>query len=222
MKGIALALDGSTYSPSAALLRDGALIAEFRIDSTAAGGKSGRGEQLVPGIAEMLESKSLSAGGIETVICGAGPGSFTSLRIAASVAKGIAFVSGAKLYAVSSLLLSFGGVEDGSYLSVLPAMRGELFALPVSVAGRTPVAAARTHSIIREDAVTAAAKRFNARVIGPGREVDAEPNACEAARLYEAIISAGTVDLNSWEPDYGRLAEAQVKWEASRGRPLRT
>ena len=28
------------------------------------------------------------------------------------------------------------------------------------------------------------------------------------------------VDLDRWEPDYGRLAEAQVKWEATHGRPL--
>ena len=28
------------------------------------------------------------------------------------------------------------------------------------------------------------------------------------------------VELASWEPDYGRLAEAQVKWEAAHGRAL--
>ena len=28
------------------------------------------------------------------------------------------------------------------------------------------------------------------------------------------------VDLDAWEPSYGRLAEAQVKWEAAHGRPL--
>jgi tRNA threonylcarbamoyladenosine biosynthesis protein TsaB len=30
----------------------------------------------------------------------------------------------------------------------------------------------------------------------------------------------GPVDLASWEPDYGRLAEAQVRWERAHGRPL--
>jgi tRNA threonylcarbamoyladenosine biosynthesis protein TsaB len=28
------------------------------------------------------------------------------------------------------------------------------------------------------------------------------------------------VDLATWEPNYGRLAEAQVKWEAAHGRAL--
>jgi tRNA threonylcarbamoyladenosine biosynthesis protein TsaB len=28
------------------------------------------------------------------------------------------------------------------------------------------------------------------------------------------------VSLDGWEPEYGRLAEAQVKWEAEHGREL--
>jgi tRNA threonylcarbamoyladenosine biosynthesis protein TsaB len=38
--------------------------------------------------------------------------------------------------------------------------------------------------------------------------------------LLESVIEQGPVDLASWEPDYGRLAEAQVRWEAAHGRPL--
>jgi tRNA threonylcarbamoyladenosine biosynthesis protein TsaB len=33
-------------------------------------------------------------------------------------------------------------------------------------------------------------------------------------------MRSGPVDLAGWEPDYGRLAEAQVRWEAVHGRPL--
>ena len=47
----------------------------------------------------------------------------------------------------------------------------------------------------------------------PGRL--AQPHARSAMR-----VEATVVDLASWEPAYGRLAEAQVKWEASHGRPL--
>ena len=102
----------------------------------------------------MLEGKHLNARDIDVVICGAGPGSFTSLRVAASVAKGIAFASGAKMYAVPSLLLTFAGtrdlVEDGNYLSVLPAMRGEFFALELSVTNGVPNAGER-YSIVKEE-----------------------------------------------------------------------
>ncbi len=41
-----------------------------------------------------------------------------------------------------------------------------------------------------------------------------------ASRLMPSILSDGVVDLNAWEPTYGRLAEAQVKWEAQHGRKL--
>jgi tRNA threonylcarbamoyladenosine biosynthesis protein TsaB len=34
------------------------------------------------------------------------------------------------------------------------------------------------------------------------------------------IVETGPVDRARWEPAYGRLAEAQVKWEAAHGRPL--
>jgi tRNA threonylcarbamoyladenosine biosynthesis protein TsaB len=34
------------------------------------------------------------------------------------------------------------------------------------------------------------------------------------------LASAPEADLATWEPAYGRLAEAQVKWEAAHGRAL--
>jgi hypothetical protein len=35
-----------------------------------------------------------------------------------------------------------------------------------------------------------------------------------------AALRLGPVDLDAWEPDYGRQAEAQVRWEFMHGRPL--
>ena len=40
------------------------------------------------------------------------------------------------------------------------------------------------------------------------------------ARLEQLLVARGPVDLASWEPAYGRLAEAQVRWESTHGRPL--
>jgi tRNA threonylcarbamoyladenosine biosynthesis protein TsaB len=60
------------------------------------------------------------------------------------------------------------------------------------------------------------------RLIGPGQEIDAHPHARGVASLLESIVESGPVNLGSWEPDYGRLAEAQVRWEAAHGRPLTT
>jgi tRNA threonylcarbamoyladenosine biosynthesis protein TsaB len=225
MKGIALAIDGSTYSGSAALLRDGKLIDEVTVNAERDNESGGRGEALVPLIASMLVRNKLEARDVEVVICGAGPGSFTSLRVAASVAKGIAFASGAKMYAVRSLLLTPAGaansIDDGNYLAVVSAMRGEFFALPLKITKGVPSARDERHSIVKEEALRGVAGKTNARIIGPGQEIDASPHARGVASLFASIIAAGPVELPSWEPDYGRLAEAQVKWEASHGRPLR-
>jgi hypothetical protein len=46
------------------------------------------------------------------------------------------------------------------------------------------------------------------------------PLARGAAHITNLIDAAEPADLASWEPAYGRLAEAQVKWEATHGRPL--
>jgi tRNA threonylcarbamoyladenosine biosynthesis protein TsaB len=46
------------------------------------------------------------------------------------------------------------------------------------------------------------------------------PHAAAAALLTNLIDSTAPADLAGWEPAYGRLAEAQVKWEAAHGRPL--
>jgi hypothetical protein len=58
--------------------------------------------------------------------------------------------------------------------------------------------------------------------VGPGREIAARPHARGVAPILHSIIDAGPVNLASWEPDYGRLAEAQVRWETAHGRPLKT
>jgi tRNA threonylcarbamoyladenosine biosynthesis protein TsaB len=60
------------------------------------------------------------------------------------------------------------------------------------------------------------------RIVGPGQEIDAHPHARGVAPILASIVEAGPVNLASWEPDYGRLAEAQVRWEAAHGRPLTT
>lgn len=229
MSGVTLALDGSTYSATVALLRDGVLVSDARVDSAPSakpGGESApaRGEGLIPLIAEMLGAHGVTPGEIDMVICGAGPGSFTSLRVAASIGKGIAVASGALMYAVPSLVLTVAGLagtlEDGSYLSALPAMRGEFFALEISVKGGVPVPPRSAHTILSERALAALSVRLNARLIGPGQEMDAAPEARGVARVFDSIVGGAPVDIHSWEPDYGRLAEAQVKWEAAHGRPL--
>jgi tRNA threonylcarbamoyladenosine biosynthesis protein TsaB len=68
--------------------------------------------------------------------------------------------------------------------------------------------------------VQALAQRHDARIVGAGEAMDAAPHARGLARLDASLVR--DVSLAAWEPAYGRLAEAQVKWETEHGRSLTT
>jgi tRNA threonylcarbamoyladenosine biosynthesis protein TsaB len=226
-RSITLAIEGATYQGSVAVIRDAEVLAERTLQAEDGGiPRAGRGERLMPAVAECLDEARVGGSDIARIVCGAGPGSFTSLRVAGSVAKGLATGYGVDLYAVSSLLLIVSGAQpslpNGKYLAVLDAMRGEFYSARiilqsgVAVQPDTPIlmSAAQLEEVrLKESALT---------IVGPGQEIDAHPHARGVAPILASIVEAGPVNLASWEPDYGRLAEAQVRWEAAHGRPLTT
>src|SRR4051812_50143727 len=115
-----LALEGATYAGSVALLRDSVVVAERTLgEEDGSISRAGRGEKLMPAIAACLEEAGVGRSEVARIVCGSGPGSFTSLRVAGSVAKGLAWGLGVPLYAVSSLLLTVTGVKP-------PAPHGEI------------------------------------------------------------------------------------------------
>ena len=75
----------------------------------------------MPAVAECLGEAGVGRAEIARIVCGAGPGSFTSLRVAGSVAKGLAAGYGVELYAVSSLMLTASGAQP---FFVIGAMAG--------------------------------------------------------------------------------------------------
>jgi len=221
-----LAIEGATYEGSVALLL-GARVVSERVLKEEDGSlpRAGRGERLMPAIAECLAESGVERGGIARIVCGSGPGSFTSLRVAGSVAKGLAAGYGVELYAVSSLLLIVAGAKpplpSGEYLAVLDAMRGEFYAARITLSQGTPTQI-EAPAIIPREQLEERALGPSLKVVGPGREIDVSPHARGVATLLDSIIEAGPVEIASWEPDYGRLAEAQVRWEAAHGRKLTT
>jgi tRNA threonylcarbamoyladenosine biosynthesis protein TsaB len=170
------------------------------------------------------------------VVCGAGPGSFTSLRIAAALAKGLTTAmpnGGPRLAAVSSLLLMVASVVDrlepASYIASLDALRGERYAARVEVAergapdgsGTTGLHGSRAGLEVRMSgptvrrpaaAVVAWAAEEGATLVGPGCAIEAWPDARGITRVWPAVRD---VDAAQWEPDYGRAAEAEVRRAAA-------
>ena len=218
---LTLAVEGSTYAGSVALIRENVVIAEAMLPVSDKPGRGGREEQFMPMIARCMQEAGAGVDDLTRVVCGAGPGSFTSLRVAASIAKGIAVGRNIPLFAVSSLLLIVASDDagDGRWLALLPAMRGELFAGLFEVS-QDRIDEVEPPRIIAEGDVDAECRRLNARAIGPVAHGDRHPQARGVARVMNSVIRSGACDVASWEPVYGRLAEAQVRWEAAHGRPL--
>ena len=215
---ITLVVDASTSLGTTAVLCDGKLLVDA--DAAMRGRES---EALMPAIAATLSRAGVSPRDLSRVVCGAGPGSFTSLRIAASISKGIATGVGCPLYAVSSLALLAAGdgtPEPGRYLATLDALRGEAYVAGFSFEANGEIVVIMPPSLVRQQDVPGIASKLAAIAVGPGQEIDRGPRARGATALESMIETNGPVDLASWEPSYGRNAEAQVRWEAAHGQPL--
>ena len=206
---VVLALDASTSRATVALVRGREVLA-------AAETAGGRDERLLPVIIELLGHAELGVGDVAGVVCGAGPGSFTGLRVAGSIAKGLALGGGVPpgrgvpLSAVSSLLLIVAGLPEappaGRYLAAIDAMRGERFVATVTVDGPTIALASAPCVVSAQDAVEMAAAG-GAQLIGPGCPWDAWPHVRGIVRLGpDSVIP---VDIDAWEPSYGRQSAAE-------------
>jgi tRNA threonylcarbamoyladenosine biosynthesis protein TsaB len=207
-----LAIDASAGPASVALFLDEVLVQSRRID------RQGSAELLAPTVADVLRAAGKAASELTDVIVGGGPGSFTGIRVAAALGKGLARGAGAALFAVPSLPLiaaSNDAAPPGLYFTVLDALRGEWFLQPVTrrADGRWNVdgpveriAAAQ----VRERATS-----LGATLAGPPISALHQPDA-----RASLLVGVSPVDLDTWEPEYGRLAEAQVLWEAANARPL--
>ena len=96
---VLLALETSGPVGSVAVAADGAVRARRFL-----GEAGGHAPQLVPAIQETLQEAGITSRDLTGVAVGAGPGSFTGVRVAASAAKGLTHALGLPLWPVSSLL----------------------------------------------------------------------------------------------------------------------
>ena len=122
-----LAIDTSTEHASVALLVDGVSISEEQ------GSQKTQAQVLLPMIDELLTKADLRLNQLDGIVFGCGPGSFTGLRIACSIAKGLAYAHDLPLIPVSSLAsLAWAArqaIQDDKaiILSVLDARMNELY-----------------------------------------------------------------------------------------------
>jgi tRNA threonylcarbamoyl adenosine modification protein YeaZ len=92
-----LGLDTATSTAGIAIVDGDRVLGEARHDTR------GRGADLLVKIDEVCRAAGVAPGALDAIAIGAGPGSFTGLRIGMATAKGIAFAANRPLWAVSSL-----------------------------------------------------------------------------------------------------------------------
>jgi len=126
------AFETSTEWCSVALWLDG----ELRALERRAGNR--HGELALPMLASLLEGARLDMPALQAVAFGAGPGSFTGLRIACGLAQGLAFAHNLPVCGVSSLEAMAEALGAPRTVASLDARMGEVYyaALEKTQAGR--------------------------------------------------------------------------------------
>lgn len=125
-----IALETSTPWCSVALYRDGEIL--DRIEE--AGQR--HSELLLPMLDELLRGAGETIGGMDGIAFGAGPGSFTGLRIACGVAQGMAMGTGLPLAPVCTLTALAEASGRSQVLACLDARMSELYAAAYRRAGQ--------------------------------------------------------------------------------------
>ena len=116
-----LAIETSTEFCSVALYLDGKIfnkeiLAERR-----------HSEILLTMIEELLEESTLVLQQLDGIAFGAGPGSFTGLRIACGVAQGLAYASNLSVIGISTLEAVAQQIEEQKIIVALDARMGEIY-----------------------------------------------------------------------------------------------
>ncbi len=118
-----LGLDTSTLKASIAIVEDDQILAQSIHDTS-----ERRSADLLVGIDALCVKAGIAPIALDAIAVGAGPGSFTGLRIGMATAKGIAFAAQKPLWAVSSLAALAFDAKQPAVCAVLDARRGELYA----------------------------------------------------------------------------------------------
>lgn len=120
-----LALDTATDACSVALYVDGALLQRHEV------APQRHTQLLLPMVRALCAEAALTPAGLDAIALGIGPGAFTGVRVAASVAQGLAYAHALPVLEVSTLAaLAQGGFRlSGAldWLATLDARRQELY-----------------------------------------------------------------------------------------------
>jgi len=190
---------------------------------------------LLPAVDELLGKRGVARDRLRGILVADGPGSFTGLRVAASVAKALVATGATDLRTAPSLLArAVRMAHPGQVVvGVSDALRGEAYGgawlvLDRQVESLVPLAA-RSPAVLRQlvphpDLVVGDVPPSLREALAGWCPVQQLDVPADAGALLALLSWPGALqqvnDPSTWEPQYGRPAEAQARWEAEHRRPL--
>lgn len=228
---IRVAIETATPFGTVAVARDDRVLASIEL-----GTQRRHAEMALPSLERALGEAGVEREEIGEVVVGAGPGSFTGVRVAAATAKGLVAALEVPLRAFPSLLALAAGVarggeggeaSDRAVCALLDARRGEVYAgawraRAVAADGYETLLSPMVGPVEEVLAATAAwrplfagdgALRYRDDLEAAGADLlgrDAHPEAATLLRLAARDPDAGRVaDVHAWEPEYVRGSSAE-------------
>ncbi len=225
-----LAFDTSTDTLSIAVQRDEAVWEH----SAPGGAQASTG--LIPAIRGLMAQAGLGFDGLDAIVFGRGPGSFTGLRTACAVAQGLAFGArggcGVPVLPVDTLLAvaEQARATHGCtrVVATLDARMDEVYWAPFDWQQSGPWAAPADFELGRPESVTVPAgwtvsgnaqAAYGERLAPDALHVHALPTAAALLRLAPALLAAGAaVPAEAALPRYIRdkVAQTTAEREAAR------
>jgi tRNA threonylcarbamoyladenosine biosynthesis protein TsaB len=220
-----LALETATLAGGAALIEDGRLVGESRLNIALT-----HSERLMSVVDRLLQDCGWDVASLAALAVSIGPGSFTGLRVGAATAKGLALALEIPVAPVPTLdaLAATLPFADAAVCPLLAARRDEVYCSLYRWTGRAmerqwehlalapQVAAARLEApvIVLGDGVEAC-RPFLGRLGSGVREADpvhSLPSPAAVGALGHAILAAGGgIPAERLEPLYLRPSEAALK-----------
>lgn len=215
---IRVAIETATAHGSVAVGRDDRILAEVTV-----GLQRRHAETMLPALESALALAGVDRTSIRAVVVGAGPGSFTGVRVAGATAKGLATGLGVPLLAYSSLLALAAGTPVEETCALLDARRGEVYAGcwkvgPAGIEERLAPMVGPVESVLAALGPSGplfagdGALRYRETLEAAGATVasaPAHPRAADLLRLAHRVPALGAVDVASWEPTYVRASSAE-------------
>lgn len=208
-----LAIDGASSAMSIALAeRDGTPIAEA--DWISAQRQSA---ELLPHVLDLLAGAHGDVHGVSAVAVGTGPGSFTGLRVAMALAKGLAIGRACPIVGVPSLV-AWLEHEPGTDAAVARAGAHEVYVLARSDEDVSILHRDQLPARVAGQSLVAPADVAEAFGLGPTRSPAAGPAIARMAAAHLEAEPDGD-DLQRLEPIYLRaprglaaVPEGEVRW----------